>query len=273
VLWHDLEAERHEILRQIPGVVDIYGSMDYDERERRVIDFSQGRSRLFATKKTLSGCGCNFQRYCHRAIFTGIDHKFHDFIQAIHRVYRFLQTERVIIDIIHTESEQAIYDALMKKWEQHTYMEEKMREIIMEHGLNAEARAGDIRRTKGVEREETKGERFTAVHNDCVPETAQMADNSVDMILTSIPFSNHYEYSPSYNDFGHNPDTARFFEQMDFLSPQLLRVLRPGRVFCCHVKDRVLFGNATGTGMPTMEPFHALCIEHYMRHKITRRTD
>jgi hypothetical protein len=32
------------------------------------------------------------------------------------------------------------------------------------------------------------------------------------------------------------------------------------------VKDRVLFGNATGTGMPTMEPFHALCIQHYMRH-------
>ena len=31
--------------------VDIYGAMDYDERERRVIDFSEGRSRLFATKK------------------------------------------------------------------------------------------------------------------------------------------------------------------------------------------------------------------------------
>jgi hypothetical protein len=53
---------------------------------------------------------------------------------------------------------------------------------------------------------------------------------------------------------------------MDYLSPELLRVLEPGRVFCCHVKDRVLFGNATGTGMPTIEPFHALCIEHYMRH-------
>lgn len=33
-----------------------------------------------------------------------------------------------------------------------------------------------------------------------------------------------------------------------------------------HVKDRVLFGNATGTGMPTIEPFHALCIEHYIKH-------
>ena len=110
------------------------------------------------------------------------------------------------------------------------------------------------------------GQNFTAIHGDCVEETAKMEENSVDMILTSIPFSNHYEYTPSYNDFGHNENTERFFEQMDFLSPQLLRILRPGRVFACHVKDRVLFGNATGTGMPTMEPFHALCIEHYMKH-------
>lgn len=53
---------------------------------------------------------------------------------------------------------------------------------------------------------------------------------------------------------------------MDYLSPNLLRVLKPGRVYCCHVKDRILFGNATGTGMPTVEPFHAYTIEHYMKH-------
>lgn len=93
-----------------------------------------------------------------------------------------------------------------------------------------------------------------------------MEENSVDLIHTSIPFSNHYEYTPSYNDFGHNADTVKFFEQMDYLTPQLLRILRPGRVAAIHVKDRVLFGNATGTGMPTMEPFHAMCIRHYMQH-------
>lgn len=79
-------------------------------------------------------------------------------------------------------------------------------------------------------------------------------------------FGNHYEYSANYNDFGHNQNTDRFFEQMDYLTPELLRVLKPGRVAAIHVKDRVLFGNATGTGMPTIEPFHAVCIEHYMKH-------
>ena len=97
-------------------------------------------------------------------------------------------------------------------------------------------------------------------------ETRAMESNSIDLIHTSIPFGNHYEYSANYNDFGHNQNTERFFEQMDFLTPELLRVLKPGRVAAIHVKDRVLFGNATGTGMPTIEPFHADCIEHYMSH-------
>ena len=266
VLWHDLEAERHEIKKALPETVDIYGSMDYDERERRVIDFSEGRTRLFATKKSLSGSGCNFQRHCHRAIFIGIDYEFNDFIQAIHRIYRFLQTEQVIIDIIYTEAEDPIYRVLMQKWKQHNDMQARMREIVQKYGLSGEAQTEKMSRSIGVERVEVKGKNFVAVNNDCVEETANMAENSVDLIVTSIPFSNHYEYTPSYNDFGHNEDTRRFFEQMDYLTPNLLRVLKPGRVFCCHVKDRVLFGNATGMGMPTMEPFHAMCIQHYMQH-------
>lgn len=266
ILWHDLEAERHEIKKSMPETVDIYGSMDYDERERRVIDFSEGRTRLFATKKSLSGSGCNFQRHCHRAIFIGIDYEFNDFIQAIHRIYRFLQTEQVIIDIIYTEAEDPIYRVLMQKWKQHNDMQARMREIVQKYGLSGEAKTEKMSRSIGVERVEIKGKNFIAVNNDCVEETAKMAENSVDLIVTSIPFSNHYEYTPSYNDFGHNEDTRRFFEQMDYLTPNLLRVLKPGRVFCCHVKDRVMFGNATGMGMPTMEPFHAMCIRHYMQH-------
>lgn len=266
ILWHDLEAERHAIKEAIPGVVDIYGSMDYDEREKRVIDFSDGRSRLFATKKELSGQGCNFQRHCHRAIFIGVDYQFNDFIQAIHRIYRFLQTEQVIIDIIYTEAEDPIYRALMEKWRLHDTFQENMREIVHKYGLGGVSAEEAMARSIGVQREEVRGRDFVAVHNDCVEETRRMDSESVDLVVTSIPFSNHYEYTPSYNDFGHNEDTGRFFEQMDYLTPELLRVLRPGRVAAVHVKDRVMFGNVTGYGMPSMEPFHALCIQHYMKH-------
>lgn len=266
LLWHDLEAERHALKKAMPELVDIFGSMDYEERERRVIDFADGRTRLFATKKSLSGSGCNFQRHCHRAIFVGIDYEFNDFIQAIHRIYRFLQTERVIIDLIYTEAEDSIYRVLMQKWEQHRHLQAKMQEIIKQYGISGIPAEEAMLRSIGVNRVEQKGRNWTAVHADCVEETARMAENSVDMIMTSIPFSNHYEYTPSYNDFGHNEDTEKFFEQMDYLTPSLLKILKPGRVAAIHVKDRVLFGSVTGMGMPTMEPFHAQCIQHYMKH-------
>ena len=270
LLWHDLESERHAIKKALPETVDIYGSMDYETREQRVIDFSNGKTRLFATKKSLSGSGCNFQRYCHREIFLGIDYEFNDFIQAIHRCYRFLQSQPVVIDIIYMENERQIKEALLEKWKNHNYMVQRMVEIVKKYGLNSANKAERLERKMGVEgtREErtVRGNHYEAVYGDCVEETRVMASNSVDLIHTSIPFGNHYEYSANYNDFGHNRDTERFFEQMDYLTPELLRVLKPGRVAAVHVKDRVLFGNATGTGMPTIEPFHADCIEHYMKH-------
>ena len=270
LLWHDLENERHAIKKAMPDVVDIYGSMDYDLREKRVIDFSNGETRLFATKKSLSGSGCNFQRFCHREIFLGIDYEFNDFIQAVHRCYRFLQDKPVVIDIIYMENERQIKEALLKKWKNHNHMVAKMIEIVKKYGLNSANKTERLERKMGVtgsrEDRTVKGNHYEAVYGDCVEETKYMEDNSVDLIHTSIPFGNHYEYSANYNDFGHNQDTERFFEQMDFLTPELLRVLRPGRVAAIHVKDRVLFGNATGTGMPTIEPFHALCISHYMKH-------
>ena len=270
LLWHDLESERHAIKKALPETVDIYGSMDYETREQRVIDFSNGRTRLFATKKSLSGSGCNFQRYCHREIFLGIDYEFNDFIQAIHRCYRFLQSQPVVIDIIYMENERQIKEALIEKWKNHNYMVQRMVEIVKKYGLNSANKAERLERKMGVEgtREErtVRGNHYEAVYGDCVEETRVMESNSVDLIHTSIPFGNHYEYSANYNDFGHNEDTERLLEQMDYLTPELLRVLKPGRVAAVHVKDRVLFGNATGTGMPTIEPFHADCIEHYMRH-------
>ena len=266
IVWHDLEDERHAIKKTIPEAIEIYGTQDLDEREKNTIDFSEGKIKILATKKELSGSGCNFQRHCHRAIFLGIDYEFEDFIQAIHRIYRFMQPKQVIIDIIYMDTEAEVLAALKRKWKQYDEMTAKMEAIIKKYGLSGTSLKLKLERHMGVKRVQVKGEHFTAVNNDCILEAKGMPDNSVDLIHTSIPFSNHYEYTATYNDFGHNPDTENFFKQIDYLTPELLRILKPGRVAAIHVKDRVLFGNATGTGMPTIEPFHALCIAHYMKH-------
>jgi len=266
IIWHDLEAERHAIKKVLPESKDVYGSQDIELREKRIIDFSEGEYKYLSTKPVIAGSGCNFQHYCNKAIFLGIGYKFADFIQAVHRIYRFMQGEQVEIHIIYMESEDEILRTLQKKWSQHNYLVEKMTKIIQEEGLSNTNMEAKLMRSIGCKREELKGKLYTAVYNDCIQEAETMESNSIDLIHTSIPFSNHYEYSPSYNDLGHNTDNEKFFEQMDFLTPELYRILKPGRVAAIHVKDRVLFGNATGTGMPTIDPFSDMTTAHYMKH-------
>lgn len=279
ILWHDREEERHAIKKAVPKAVEVYGSQNLDIREKNVIDFSEGRTQYLATKKCISGSGCNFQRFCHRAIFCGIDYEFNDFIQAIHRIYRFGQQKQVIIDIIYMDEEDEVLTTLMDKWKRFDEQTRKMVAILKQYGLSNQDVRESMVRTMGVDRVEVKGENFTVYNNDCVEEMRNMPDDSIDLIVTSIPFSNHYEYTPSYNDFGHNEDNEKFFEQMDYLTPEALRVLKAGRVACVHVKDRILFGNATGDGMPTVDPFSDLTVMHYMKHgfkymgRITITTD
>ncbi|MBU0601111.1 MAG: DNA methylase N-4 [Gammaproteobacteria bacterium] len=266
ILWHDLEAERQAIERAIPDVVSVYGAQDDDTKADRIIAFSDGRVRELAGKPVMLGSGCNFQRHCSWAIFLGIGHKFNDFIQAIHRLHRFLQPRRVRIDLIYTEAERGVRRILEEKWDKHNQTVAKMTEIIREYGLSAAAMQQHLQRALGVERIEVSGDSYRLINNDAVIEASAMPDNSLDLIVTSVPFATQYEYSPNYADFGHTDTNDHFFEQMDFLTPELLRALKPGRVAAIHVKDRIVPGGMTGLGFQTVYPFHARCIEHYTRH-------
>lgn len=266
ILWHDLEAERAALKAALPGVglVEVYGSQKLDVNEALADGFARGEHRLLAAKPSMLGAGRNFQHHCHRAtIFP--TYKFHDFLQALHRIYRFMQVHPVTIDLVYAETQTEQLRELMRKWEDHKTMVARMSDIIRRYGLNHDA-ASSMTRTLGVKRVVTEGEGWRAVNNDCVAETRSMDDNSVDMIVTSIPFGNHYEYSARYEDFGHTDDNGHFFEQMDYLTPELLRVLKPGRLAFIHVKDRIRFASVTGLARPTVDPFHADTIAHFQRH-------
>lgn len=266
IIWHDLEAERHAIEAAVPDVVSVYGAQDLDAREQAIVDFSDGKFAELAAKPVIAGAGCNFQRHCHQAVFLGIGFKFRDFIQAVHRIQRFGQKCRVRIDLIYTEAERDVRRQLERKWAQHQQMADKMSAIIKDFGLAHAAMASKLARSLGVERVEASGESYTVVNNDCVLETQRMASDSVQLIVTSIPFSTQYEYSPSYNDFGHTDDNAHFWSQMDFLIPELHRVLQPGRIAAIHVKDRITPGGINGFGFQTVQPFSDECVQAFTKH-------
>jgi len=281
IIWHHREAERVAIEKKFKdfNLKSVYGSQKNIEKEKLLIDFSNGEYQILSTKPKIAGSGCNFQHICHNMVFAGIDYKFNDFIQAIHRVFRFRQTQEVNVYIIFTQNEREVLKTLFEKWRNHVKLQENMVNLVRMYGLNSDKITQDMkrqifnnRRMHVIGNATVYNEDTTIIHNE-------MKDNSTGMILTSIPFGDHYEYSDNYNDFGHNDGNEEFFKQMDFLTPNLFRTLKPGRIAAIHVKDRIRYSYQNGHGFTSIERFSDKTCDHFEKHgfvfvgRITITTD
>ncbi|MGV3695525.1 DNA methyltransferase [Flavobacterium sp.] len=268
IFWHDLEDERKalELLLPKDKTKSVFGSQKQEIKEQYLNEFKHGQYQYLATKPSIAGAGCNFQKHCSDAVFTGIGYKFKDFIQAIHRILRFRQFNQVNIHLVFTDAELEILKTLERKWSDHKKMIAEMTALMKKYGLDHRAQIAELKRAMEIERQEWKGKNATLINNDCVLEVKNFKDNSIKMILTSIPFSDQYEYCENYRDFGHNDGDKGFFEQMDFLVPELLRVLEPGRICAIHVKNRIQFSYQNGVGFTSLKPFRSKVEDCFMQH-------
>lgn len=269
ILWCDLNDEQQALERALAaeGITysSVHGSLHPDETEARLLAWKAGETYALIGKPVMLGQGMNLQQ-CNTAVFVGVTYKFNDLIQATHRIHRFGQARPTFTHLIYASSETEIMRTIREKWGRHDDLAGTMTDIIKEHGLDPSTVVDVLTRSLGVERVEASGDGWLVANNDTVAEAALIEDNSVGLIVTSIPFSNHYEYTPAYEDFGHTDDNDHFWAQMDYLTPEMRRILEPGRIYACHVKDRILFGNVTGAGVPTVSPFHAEAITHGVKH-------
>lgn len=281
ILWHDLESERLALEKKFKGYnyISVYGSQTNPEKEKHLIDFSEGKYELLLTKPKIGGSGCNFQHACYNMIFVGINYKFNDFIQSIHRIFRFRQKYECNVWVIHTQNEVEVLKTLHTKWFKHSELNREMVNLVREYGLNSEKIKADMKRQIFSKPRQSQVGTTIVYNEDTVRIHADMPDNYTDMQLTSIPFGDHYEYSDNYNDFGHNNGNKEFFKQMDFLTPNMYRTLKPGRVCAVHVKDRIRYSYQNGTTFTTISDFSGQTVMHYEKHgyflvgKITVTTD
>ncbi|MBF7090480.1 DNA methylase N-4 [Flavobacterium sp. ALJ2] len=281
ILWHHREAERDLLEKKFKefNLKSVYGSQSNVEKEKILIDFKHSQFQILSTKPEIAGSGCNFQHACHNMVFVGIDYKFNNFIQAIHRCYRFKQEKEVNVYAIFTNNEREVLKTLKDKWRNHIELQTEMINLVREYGLNSDKITADMKRQIFKNKRSATIGNATVFNDDTVNVHEQMADDSTDMILTSIPFGDHYEYSDNYNDFGHNNGNEEFFKQMDYLTPHLLRTLKPGKIAAIHVKDRIRYSYQNGTSFTTIDDFSGKTVAHFVKHgfylvgKITVTTD
>ncbi len=108
--------------------------------------------------------------------------------------------------------------------------------------------------------DQASGDDWTVLNADTVEFTAQMPDNCIDLSVYSPPFSSLYIYSESERDMGNVGSHDEFFASYRHLVREKLRITRPGRNTCIHVKDLVYYSNASEKGDRGLYHFTGECI-------------
>lgn len=88
-----------------------------------------------------------------------------------------------------------------------------------------------------MKKPEYSGDGYALHVSDCVEGMASMPENSVDCMVTSIPFGDLFVYSDSERDLGNAGTGAAFMDQYKYFVQQLNRVMKQGRIACVHVTD------------------------------------
>ena len=128
-VWCETNDESAALAKLIPGAIEVHGSLDPDEKERRLLGFADGQYRAIVTKPKLAGFGVNWQ-HCAHAVFASISFSYEQHYQAVRRSHRFGQSETVRNDIVIADTEASIWNVINAKSAKHDEMKRRMAEAM-----------------------------------------------------------------------------------------------------------------------------------------------
>ena len=231
VVWCDLNAESETLATLIEGASEVTGSQPNDEKERRMLDFSEGRSRVLVTKPKIAGFGMNWQ-HCSNVMFVGLSDSYEAIYQAVRRCWRFGQSNPVNVHFVTASTESAVRANVKRK---EADAERMLTEMVSHMAAsNREEVQGTARTESTFSETVSSGENWTLHLGDCVETVGRMEPESIDFSVFSPPFASLYTYSNSDRDMGNCVDHDEFARHFQFLVKELYRVTRPGRLCSFH---------------------------------------
>lgn len=242
IVWCNSNYEADEVRALIPDAVEVRGSDSVTEKERKLMAFTNGESRVIVTKPSIAGFGLNWQ-HCSNVVFMGLSYSYEQFYQSLRRSYRFGQKNPVNAHVIMAPTESDILKTVRKKQSAHIEMQDSMSRAISEvYTMNRDK----LTLSESPSIEKVTGNNYTLYHGDCCEAVREMEDGCVDFQIWSPPFSSLYIYSDAQTDMGNCKGDDEFFEHFDFLIPELYRITRPGRLCAVHCKNLVDYKNSSG---------------------------
>lgn len=116
VVWCHLNQEGDLLTKMISGAVQVAGSNSIEEKEERLVAFSEGKIKVLVTKPRIGGFGLNWQHCSHMTFF--VSNSFESYYQAVRRCWRFGQQNEVTVDLVTSERESRVMANMQRKEKQ-----------------------------------------------------------------------------------------------------------------------------------------------------------
>jgi len=115
VYWCNTNNESAILKQNDKEAVEIIGSQSIEKKEEILIAFANGEIKRLITKAKMTGMGLNWQHCNHSVFFPTWSYE--QYYQAIRRFWRFGQTKDVTIDMVISDGQTRVIEALQQKTE------------------------------------------------------------------------------------------------------------------------------------------------------------
>lgn len=115
VYWVNRNDESDLLNNMDKDAVEIRGSMSIDRKEDILMDFAKGNIERLITKAKMTGMGLNWQHCNHSVFFPTWSYE--QYYQSIRRFWRFGQKRDVTIDLVISDGQTRVIEALQQKTE------------------------------------------------------------------------------------------------------------------------------------------------------------
>jgi Helicase conserved C-terminal domain len=115
VYWCNLSEESARLAELDRDAVEIVGGMSIDQKEEILASFANGQITRLITKAKMTSMGLNWQHCNHTVFFPTWSYE--QYYQAIRRFWRFGQKSEVTCDMVISEGQERVMEALEQKTE------------------------------------------------------------------------------------------------------------------------------------------------------------
>lgn len=113
VYWCNTKNESSILKHSDSKAVEIIGSQSIDRKEEILLAFANGEIKRLITKAKMTGMGLNWQHCNHTVFFPTWSYE--QYYQAIRRFWRFGQKKDVVVDMVISDGQTRVLEALEQK--------------------------------------------------------------------------------------------------------------------------------------------------------------